>query len=70
MEAFHGWLKDKKFEFADAEFTKEYDMIRRRLQSELYKTAFNLDESRNYALATDPEVEAAIAALPKEPGFC
>ena len=28
MEAFHNWLKDKKAEFTDAEFTKEYDMIR------------------------------------------
>ena len=69
MEAFHAWLHDTKVDFTDAEFTKEYDMIRRRLQSELYKTAFNLDESRNYALATDPEVEAAIAALPKSQGL-
>jgi carboxyl-terminal processing protease len=69
MEAFHAWLHDTKVDFTDAEFTKEYDMIRRRLQSELYKTAFNLDESRNYALATDPEVEGAIAALPKSQGL-
>jgi len=65
MDAFHAWLIDRKLEFTEAEFTKEYDMIRRRLQGEIYKTAFNLDESRNYALATDPEVIAAIAALPK-----
>ena len=65
MEKFRSWLHDRKIEFTDAEFTKEYDMLRRRLQGEIYKTAFNLDESRNYALGTDPEVEAAIAALPK-----
>jgi carboxyl-terminal processing protease len=65
MDAFHGWLQQQKIEFTDAEFTKEYDMIRRRLQGEIYKTAFNLDESRNYELSTDPEVEAAVASLPK-----
>jgi carboxyl-terminal processing protease len=65
MEAFRIWLHEQKLEFTDAEFTKEYDMIRRRLQGEIYKTAFNLDESRNYALSTDPEVLAALAALPK-----
>jgi len=65
METFRNWLHEQKIEFTDAEFAKEHDMLRRRLQAEIYKTAFNLDESRNYALATDPEVEAAIAALPK-----
>jgi carboxyl-terminal processing protease len=65
MEAFRSWLLKQKIEFTDTEFAKEHDMLRRRLQAEIYKTAFNLDESRNYALATDPEVEAAIAALPK-----
>lgn len=65
MEAFHSWLQERKIEFTEDEFTKEYSMIRRRLQGEIYKTAFNLDESRNYELSSDPEVEAAIAALPK-----
>ena len=65
MDEFKKWLQGRKIEFTDAEFTKEYDMIRRRLEGEIYKTAFNLDKSREYALQTDPEVLAAVAALPK-----
>ena len=65
MAAFRSWLQEQKIEVTDGEFAKEYEMIRRRLQGEIYTTAFNLDESRNYELATDPEVQAAIAALPK-----
>jgi carboxyl-terminal processing protease len=65
MDTFHQWLKDQKVEFTDDQFAKEYDMIRRRLEADIYKTAFNLDESRKYSLETDPEVLAAVAALPK-----
>ena len=35
------------------------------MQGEIYKTGFNVDESTKYALETDPEVEAAVAAMPK-----
>jgi carboxyl-terminal processing protease len=65
MEAFHAWLIGQKIEFGEAEYAKEYDQIRRRLQGEIYKTAFNLDEANKYELQTDPEVVAAVAALPK-----
>jgi len=65
MTDFHNWLQAQKFTFTDAEFTKENDQLRRRLQGEIYKTAFNLDESTKYEIVTDPEVVAAIADLPK-----
>ena len=65
MDDFHKWLKDQKIEFDEAQYTKEYEMIRRRVQGDIYVTAFNLDESNKYELATDPEVLAAVAALPK-----
>ena len=65
MDAFHNWLLEQKYQFTEADFTKEYEQIRRRLQGEVYKTAFNVDESTKYELQTDPEVEAAVAALPK-----
>jgi hypothetical protein len=65
MDEFHGWLQDQKIEFQEAEYKKEYEMIRRRLQGDIYETAFNLNESRKYELETDPEVQAAVSALPK-----
>jgi carboxyl-terminal processing protease len=65
MDAFHNWLLEQKFPFTEADFTKEYEQIRRRTQAEIYKTAFSVDESSKYELITDPEVEAAVAAMPK-----
>ena len=41
MNEFHQYLLDQKIEFTEADFTKDYDKVRRRLQAEIYKTAFN-----------------------------
>ncbi len=65
MQAFKAWLPTQKVEVADVGFTKEYEAIRRRMQGEIYKTAFSVDESSKYIMQTDPEVEAAVAAMPK-----
>jgi carboxyl-terminal processing protease len=65
MDEFHNWLLAQKTEFTEADFTKDYDWIQKRLQSEIYKTAFSVDESSMYDTRTDPEVEAAVKALPK-----
>jgi carboxyl-terminal processing protease len=65
MNEFHSWLQSRKFAFNEADYTKEYEEVRRVMQGEIYKSAFNVDESTKYILETDPEVEAAVAALPK-----
>jgi carboxyl-terminal processing protease len=65
MAQFHTWLQDQKFDFSEADFTKEYPEIRRSLEENIYKTAFSVDESTKYELETDPEVLAAVAAMPK-----
>jgi carboxyl-terminal processing protease len=65
MNAFHDWLLDQKFEFSEADFTKDYDRVKHRLQAEIYKTAFSVDEADRYEIRTDPEVDAAVNALPK-----
>jgi len=65
MDALHQYLLDQKIEFTEADFTKDYDWTRRRLQAEIYQTAFSVDESRKYEIKTDPEVEQALEALPK-----
>jgi carboxyl-terminal processing protease len=65
MNGLHQYLLDQKIDFTEADFTKDYDWVQRRLQTEIYKTAFNIDESRKYEITSDPEVQQAIAALPK-----
>jgi carboxyl-terminal processing protease len=65
MTELHNWLQAQKYEFTEANFTKEFEAIRRRMQGEIYKTAFSVDESSRYEHETDPEVEAAVAALPQ-----
>jgi carboxyl-terminal processing protease len=65
MDEFHQFLLSQKIEFTEADFTRDYDKVRRRLQSEMYKTAFSVDEAQKYDTRTDPEVEAAVTAFPK-----
>ena len=65
MNEFHQYLIDQKVEFTEADFTKNYDWVRRRLQAEIYQTAYSVDESRKYEIMTDPEVLQGIDALPK-----
>ncbi|MCU1325113.1 MAG: carboxyl-terminal protease [Bryobacterales bacterium] len=65
MDAFHNWLLEKKIEFTEADYTKDFTKVKRRLQSEIYKTGFSVDEASKYEKQTDPEVEAAVNALPK-----
>jgi carboxyl-terminal processing protease len=65
MAAFHTWLQQQKVEFDDSDFTKESADIRRSLQENIYKTAFDVEASTQYELSTDPEVLAAVAAMPK-----
>ena len=52
-------------EFTESDFTQDYDWTRHRLQAEIYKTAFSVDESRKYEVKTDPEVMQAVDAMPK-----
>jgi carboxyl-terminal processing protease len=65
MNEFHNYILDNKLDFTEKDFTQDYDWVRRRLQSEIYKSAFSIDQSQQYDIQTDPEVEQGIDALPK-----
>jgi len=65
MDEFHNWLLDQKIEFSEADFTKDYQKIQKRLQHEIYQSAFSVDEAMKFDTRTDPEVETAVEALPK-----
>ena len=65
VEEFHQFLLGDKFQFTEAEFAEVHTWLKQNLTREMYITAFNVDESRKYAIETDPEVEKAIDAMPK-----
>lgn len=64
---FHDYLLHSPdgYTFTEAEFTQDRDWIKRYLTREMYITAFNIDESEKVFAKTDPEVEAAVDAMPK-----
>ncbi len=51
--------------FTDSQFNSDRDWILRNLAKEMYTTAFNVDVAAQLYAKTDPEVEAALAAMPK-----
>ena len=65
LTEFHDFLLKHDFQFSEAEFVQDHDWIKQNLQREMYITAFGLDESRRFAIETDPMIQKAIDALPK-----
>jgi len=61
----HDWLLTQNMKFTEADFTKDYDWIRRNLGVEMLLTAFGADDSDRYAVITDPSVLKALDAMPK-----
>jgi len=51
--------------FAEADFVKDRDWIRRYLAKEMYTTAFNVDESDAMFARTDPELAKAVDEMSK-----
>ena len=65
LAGFHDFLRQSKIDFTDAAFDKDRDWIRDQLRTEMYVTAFGVDESRKVAIGQDPEIKDAVDALPK-----
>ena len=65
MTEFHDWLLKQDFQFSEADFTKDHDYIKRALQSNMYTTAFSVDDSRRFDIQTDPMVERAVESMSK-----
>ncbi len=61
----HDYLQKNQTKFSETEFTQDHDWIRRYLAREMYVYAFNVDESDKVFAQTDPEVSAAIDAMPR-----
>jgi len=65
LNELHDFLLKKNVKFTEAEFTRDYDWMRRYLTKEMYTYAFNVDESDKVFAETDPEVQKALDAMPK-----
>jgi carboxyl-terminal processing protease len=51
--------------FTNEEFAANETWVRNTLQSEIYKTAFDIDEAAKFDVEIDPEVAKAVDSLPK-----
>lgn len=65
MTNFHDFLMKENIQFTEADYTQHTDWIRRLLKTEMYTTAFGMDESRVAEIESDPMVEKAIESFPK-----
>jgi carboxyl-terminal processing protease len=62
---FKNFARQQKTEFTDAEFDHDRDWIAQQLRTEMYVTAFGVDESRKVAIEQDPEIQQATGTLPE-----
>jgi carboxyl-terminal processing protease len=65
VTGFHDFLMKENIQFTEADFTQHTDWIRRLLKTEMYTTAFGMDESRVAEIESDPMVEKALESFPK-----
>ena len=65
LNEFHDFLMKQGVNFTEADWTANHDWLRQGLKTEMYITAFSLEESKKEAAQDDPEVAFAVSALPK-----
>lgn len=65
VDQFKAYLKKQNATFTEEDFKTNLAWVKTTLQTEFYKTAFDIDEAGRYEIEIDPEVQKAIEALPK-----
>lgn len=65
IENFKAFLKKINATYTEEDFKANETWVRNSLQSEIYKTAFDIDEAGRFDIEIDPEVTKAVEALPK-----
>ena len=65
LNQFHDYLMKQGVTFTEADWTLNHDWLRKQLKTEMYITAFSLEDSKRVAVEEDPEVALAIEAMPK-----
>lgn len=65
LNDFHDFLMKEKIPFTEADWTRDHSWMRNQLQAELYITAFSYEAKERVDVEHDPEVAAAIEAMPQ-----
>ena len=65
LNDFHDWLMKQGVSFTEADWTRDHSWLRDTLRTEMYVTAFSYEDSQRVAVEQDPEIQAAIDAMPK-----
>jgi len=65
LEDFKVFLKKLNVTFTEEDFQTNRDWVKNTLQSEIYKTAFDIDESSKFDIEIDSEVQKAVELMPK-----
>lgn len=65
LELLHDFLLKQGIHFTEADWTRDHAWLRDQLRAQMYITAFSFEDSQRVGVEQDPEVQAAIAAMPK-----
>ena len=65
LQDFRQFLTKEKIPFLESDFTNNLDFVRRNLTREIYVSGYDLGEGNKFYTESDPDVQAAIQALPK-----
>ncbi len=65
MEGFRQFMRSEEIEFEEADFDANLDYIRRYIKRAIYNSAFDVEEGQRVYYELDPDVQAAIEALPR-----
>lgn len=65
MDDFHAYLLKENVPFTEGDFAENNDWLKQRLKREMLITASGVEESRKYAIETDPVVLKAVDSIPK-----
>jgi carboxyl-terminal processing protease len=65
LNDFHDFLMKEDVPFTEADWTRDHSWLRDQLRAEMYITAFSYEDSQRVAVEQDPEVAAAVEAMPK-----
>ncbi|MGH9583228.1 MAG: S41 family peptidase, partial [Bryobacteraceae bacterium] len=65
LNDFHDYLMKDDITFTEADWTRDHSWMRNHLRTEMYITAFSYADSQKVAVEQDPEIAAAVAAMPQ-----
>jgi carboxyl-terminal processing protease len=65
IQDFRQFLVKEKVDFAEADFNRHLDFIKRYIKREIYNSGFDTDEGAKVYVESDPDVQQAIDLLPK-----